>query len=169
MTNKEIVELLLRELKLLRGYAPLYVKHAWENGVDVKHPLNMTHVNNVINIAQCHLATRPTKAATNANIRFEDWEAEQMRGPEFRAAIRELEPEYQAARYRQALEEIAGLAKMTQTRGEFEQLNTPDHLIDEDGWGPIHPRVLQSLKYAARIAQRALGEAVKQIAKDSAK
>ena len=35
---------------------------------------------------------------TDANIRFEDWEAEQMKDPEFRAAVKELEPEYQAAR-----------------------------------------------------------------------
>jgi len=32
------------------------------------------------------------------NIRFEDWEAEQMRDPEFRAAAEELEPAYQKAR-----------------------------------------------------------------------
>jgi transcriptional regulator with XRE-family HTH domain len=35
-----------------------------------------------------------------ANIRFEDWEAEQMRDPEFRAAAEELEPAYQVARMR---------------------------------------------------------------------
>ena len=34
------------------------------------------------------------------NIRFEDWEAEQMRDPEFRAAAEELEPAYQVARLR---------------------------------------------------------------------
>ena len=34
------------------------------------------------------------------NIRFEDWEAEQMRDPEFRAAAEELEPAYQKARRR---------------------------------------------------------------------
>ena len=33
-------------------------------------------------------------------IRFEDWEAEQMRDPEFRAAVEELEPAYQVARLR---------------------------------------------------------------------
>ncbi len=36
----------------------------------------------------------------NPNIRFEDWEAEQMRDPEFRAAVEELEPSYQIARLR---------------------------------------------------------------------
>ena len=35
-----------------------------------------------------------------ANIRFEDWEAEQMRNPEFRAAAEELEPAYQSDRTR---------------------------------------------------------------------
>lgn len=34
------------------------------------------------------------------NIRFEDWETEQMQDPEFRAAAKELEPAYQVARLR---------------------------------------------------------------------
>ena len=34
------------------------------------------------------------------NIRFEDWEAEQMRDPEFREAAEALEPAYQVARLR---------------------------------------------------------------------
>ena len=38
--------------------------------------------------------------STNPNIRFEDWEAEQMQNPEFRAAVEELEPAYQVARLR---------------------------------------------------------------------
>jgi len=33
-------------------------------------------------------------------IRFEEWEAEQMRDPEFRAIAEELEPAYQLARLR---------------------------------------------------------------------
>ena len=33
-------------------------------------------------------------------IRFEDWEAEQMQDPGFRAAAEELEPAYQVARLR---------------------------------------------------------------------
>jgi len=37
-------------------------------------------------------------ARKRANICFEDWEAEQMRDPEFRAAAEELEPAYQVAR-----------------------------------------------------------------------
>jgi transcriptional regulator with XRE-family HTH domain len=36
----------------------------------------------------------------NKNIRFEDWEAEQMQDPEFRAAAEALEPAYQVARLR---------------------------------------------------------------------
>ena len=36
----------------------------------------------------------------NTNIRFEDWEAEQMKDPGFRAAVEELEPAYQVARLR---------------------------------------------------------------------
>lgn len=35
-----------------------------------------------------------------ANIHFEDWEAEQMRDPEFRAATEELEPAHQVTRLR---------------------------------------------------------------------
>jgi len=34
------------------------------------------------------------------NIRFEDWEAEQMQDPEFRAAVEKLEPVYQVERLR---------------------------------------------------------------------
>jgi transcriptional regulator with XRE-family HTH domain len=34
------------------------------------------------------------------NIRFEDWEAERMRDPEFRAAVERLEPIYQVTRLR---------------------------------------------------------------------
>lgn len=37
---------------------------------------------------------------TSMNVRFEDWEAGQMRNPEFRAAAEELEPAYQVARLR---------------------------------------------------------------------
>lgn len=33
-------------------------------------------------------------------IRFEDWEAEQIKDPEFQAAAEELEPVYQMARLR---------------------------------------------------------------------
>lgn len=38
--------------------------------------------------------------SVNTNIRFEEWEAEQMKNPEFRAAAEELEPAYQIARLR---------------------------------------------------------------------
>lgn len=33
----------------------------------------------------------------NPNIRFEDWEVEQMQDPEFRAAVEKLEPAYETA------------------------------------------------------------------------
>jgi transcriptional regulator with XRE-family HTH domain len=36
----------------------------------------------------------------SANTRFEDWEAEQLQDPEFRAAAEDLEPAYQVARLR---------------------------------------------------------------------
>ena len=62
--------------------------------------------------------------------------------------------------YRKALEQIASLANVTQSRGVFEQMNTPDHLIDEDGFGPIHPKLKQGLAHASRIAQKALEEGV---------
>jgi len=58
--------------------------------------------------------------------------------------------------YRKALEEIIALAHVTQSRGLLEHIGTPDHLLDEDGWGPIHPRTLDGLKKAASIAQKAL-------------
>jgi len=37
---------------------------------------------------------------TNTNVSFEDWEADQMKDAEFRAAVEELEPAYQVARLR---------------------------------------------------------------------
>ena len=40
------------------------------------------------------------ETSARANIQFEDWEAEQMRDPEFRAAAEALEPAYQLARLR---------------------------------------------------------------------
>lgn len=49
------------------------------------------------------------------NIRFEDWEAQQMQDPEFRAKAEALEPAYQVARLRilrgltqEQLAELAG-------------------------------------------------------------
>jgi len=38
--------------------------------------------------------------SVNMNIQFEEWEAEQMEDPEFRAAAQDLEPAYQIARLR---------------------------------------------------------------------
>jgi DNA-binding XRE family transcriptional regulator len=66
----------------------------------------------------------------NTNIRFEDWEADQMKDPEFRAAVEELEPAYQVARLRilrgltqQQLAERVGarqpsIARLESGRGE---------------------------------------------------
>jgi hypothetical protein len=38
--------------------------------------------------------------SNNANLRFENWEAEQMKDRGFRAAVEELESAYQVARLR---------------------------------------------------------------------
>jgi len=61
--------------------------------------------------------------------------------------------------YQQALEQIAALKSATQSRGALEQFDTPDPLIDSDGWGPIRPQFKEGLEFAARIAERALQEA----------
>jgi len=37
---------------------------------------------------------------TNTSVSFEDWKADQMKDPELRAALEELEPAYQVARLR---------------------------------------------------------------------
>ncbi len=58
--------------------------------------------------------------------------------------------------YRQALEEIAALAHVTQWRGGDVHWLTPDHMLDEDGYGPIHPAFKRGLEHAARIAQKSL-------------
>ena len=51
------------------------------------------------------------------NIRFEDWEADQMRDPEFRAAAKELEPAYQKAQRRiikkSKVAKVANMAKVS--------------------------------------------------------
>jgi transcriptional regulator with XRE-family HTH domain len=54
---------------------------------------------------------------TNANVSFEDWEADQMKDPEFRAACEALEPAYQVARLRniRGLTQ-AQLAKLVDTK-----------------------------------------------------
>lgn len=44
------------------------------------------------------LLTKMPKAGDRDNLRFEDWEAEQMWDPEFRAVAEELEPAYQDSR-----------------------------------------------------------------------
>ena len=50
--------------------------------------------------AHCDSKRIGRKGDKMGNIRFEDWEADQMRDPEFRAAAEELEPAYQKARWR---------------------------------------------------------------------
>lgn len=68
--------------------------------------------------------------------------------------------ENKLVRYRNALLQIAALADVTETRGFLEHVFTPEHLMAEDGWGPVHPRTKDGLRIAARIAQRALDEEV---------
>jgi len=58
--------------------------------------------------------------------------------------------------YYNALKRIAALADVTQTRGPLEHIFTPEHIMEEDGWGPIHPFTKDGLRMAARIAQAAL-------------
>jgi len=57
--------------------------------------------------------------------------------------------------YRKALEKIAALRNITQTRGLFEHMSTPGHLLI-DGWGEIHPYMKRGFEYAANIALQAL-------------
>ena len=57
--------------------------------------------------------------------------------------------------YRKALEEIAALRNITQTRGPFEHMSTPEHLLS-DGWGPIALYMKRGFEYAADIALHAL-------------
>lgn len=52
-------------------------------------------------------------ANTISNVCFEDWEAEQMQDPEFRAAVEELEPAYRAERLR-----VMRLAEARRGEGE---------------------------------------------------
>lgn len=61
-------------------------------------------------------------------------------------------------RYRDALEEIAALSGVTEVRGPLEDIGVPDHMVKEDGWVPIHPRLKYGLCYAARIAKAALDD-----------
>jgi transcriptional regulator with XRE-family HTH domain len=58
-------------------------------------------------------------------VRFEDWETEQMKDPEFRAAAEELDPSYQLARLRimrgltqEQLAEIVGTSQPSIARLE---------------------------------------------------
>ena len=54
-------------------------------------------------------------------INFEDWEAEQMRDPEFRAAAEELEPAYQVARLR--IIKVAKAAKDAKDANNVKDVN----------------------------------------------
>lgn len=59
-------------------------------------------------------------------------------------------------RLREALEGIAALSEATQVKGGFFDVGTPDHLVDEDGFVPIHPAMKSGLTHAAKMAKRAL-------------
>lgn len=58
--------------------------------------------------------------------------------------------------YRVALEQIAALSGVTEVRGPLEDIGVPDHMVKEDGWVPIHPRLKAGLCHAAKIAKDAL-------------
>ena len=63
--------------------------------------------------------------------------------------------------FRKALEEIAALENVTQTKGLLEHDSTPEYLV-QNGWGPIHPQMKRGLNFAAKIAI----EALKMVKKD---
>ena len=63
-------------------------------------------------------------------------------------------------RFRDALEKIAAMESVKEVRGGFEEYCTPDHLVKEGGWVPIHPRTKQGIMIAVRIAKKALEEDV---------
>jgi len=82
--------------------------------------------------------------SANSNIRFENWEAEQMQDPEFRAAVKELEPAYQVARLR---------IKRGLTQGQLaESVGTHQSSIARLESGKTEP----SLSFLRRVVQ-ALG------------
>lgn len=58
--------------------------------------------------------------------------------------------------YREALVKIADLANKTKMRDAFSGCFTPDHLIEPDGFVPMHPEMGRGLKFAANIARMAL-------------
>ena len=60
------------------------------------------------------------------------------------------------AHYRTALEQIRDLAKATEVRGPLEECFVPSHFVKPGGWVPIHPRMKDGLRHAARIAEQAL-------------
>ena len=62
------------------------------------------------------------------------------------------------ARYRAALEQIRDLENATEMRGFLCEDFTPEHLVKPGGWVPIHPRTMEGLKHAAKIARTALEE-----------
>jgi transcriptional regulator with XRE-family HTH domain len=80
------------------------------------------------------------------NIRFQDWEAEQMADPEFRAIAEEMEPAYQLARLRilhgltqQQLAELVGTKQPSIARLES---------------GTVEPRISFLRKVAAALDSR---------------
>lgn len=59
-------------------------------------------------------------------------------------------------KYKKALEKIVALENITEIRGGFFDIETPDHLIKEGGWVPIPSQVKLGLEKAAQIAKEAL-------------
>lgn len=77
------------------------------------------------------------------NIRFEDWEAAQMRDPEFRALAQAMEPAYQLARLRI-------LAGLTQAQ-LAERAGTRQPSIARMESGAIEPSISFLRKVAAAL------------------
>jgi len=80
------------------------------------------------------------------NVKFEGWEAEQMRDPEFRAVAEEMEPAYQLARLRMlrglTQEQLAGL------------VGTKQPSIARLESGAVEPRISFLRKVAAALDSR---------------
>lgn len=54
------------------------------------------------------------------------------------------------------LTQINNMRNATQIKGGLFDIGMPKHLIDDDGFVPIHPSVLDGLKLAANVAREAL-------------
>jgi len=71
---------------------------------------------------------------SNIIIHFEDWEAERMKDPEFRAAVEELEPAYQAAwlRIRKRLWAIGQEGRSRALEYDGDPIEDLHHILPED-------------------------------------